>query len=137
MKRQNTAFPCLLFALALSMPAAAEPAVEKRYSRDYALCMENGPAAEGVQPAMNACAYEEYARQDGRLNQAYVMVMRRQSAAGKAKLRTSQRAWIKTRDRTCEAERMDYDGGSIAPLIFHTCMTNQTISRTIWLEKYR
>ncbi len=117
--------------------AAAAPAVEKRYTRDYAICLESDDAANGIQSAMNTCAYDEYTRQDARLNQAYVMVMRRQAVAGKAKLRGLQRAWIRQRDVKCEAERMTYDGGSMAPLVFHTCMTNQAINRTLWLERYR
>ena len=131
-------FLFVALTLALTAPAlAATPAVETRYTKDYALCLESDDAANGIQSAMNACAYDEYTRQDGRLNQAYVMVMRRQAVAGKAKLRGLQRAWIKQRDVKCDAERMAYDGGSIAPLMFHTCMTDQTISRTLWLERYR
>jgi uncharacterized protein YecT (DUF1311 family) len=131
-------FVCVFLALSISTPVfAADPAIEKRYTKDYADCMENGPASEGVQPAMNACAYDEYTRQDGRLNQAYVMVMKRQSTAGKKTLRTLQRAWLQRRDKKCDAERSRYEGGSIAPLIFHTCMTNETINRTLWLERYR
>jgi uncharacterized protein YecT (DUF1311 family) len=131
-------FGFFCFLITMVVPAvAAEPVVQKRYTRDYAICMENGPASEGVQPAMNACAYEEYTRQDARLNQAYVMTMRRQAAVGKTKLRGSQRAWIKERDVKCAAERGEYEGGSIAPLIFHSCMTDETIRRTLWLERYR
>ncbi len=131
-------FGFLSFLAFVATPAlAAEPAVEKRYTKDYSICMEVGPASEGVQGVMNGCAYDEYTRQDARLNQAYVMIMRRQSVAGKAKLRTSQRNWIKQRDDKCRAERNEYEGGSIAPLIFHSCMTDDTIRRTLWLERYR
>ncbi len=126
-----------LFLTASAPAAAAAPAIEKRYTRDYAICMDSEDAANGIQSAMNACAYDEYTRQDGRLNQAYVMVMRRQAMASKAKLRGLQRAWIRQRDVKCEAERMTYDRGSMAPLVFHTCMTNQAINRTLWLERYR
>lgn len=129
----------LIAALALtSVPALSAPgAVEKRYSKDYDRCLSTGDAADGVQPAMTDCTAQEYGRQDARLNQAWVMVMRRLGPAKKASLRTSQRAWLKTRDRKCLAERDSYQGGSIAPMMFYNCMTNETIKRTLWLEQYR
>ena len=65
------------------------------------------------------------------------MVMKRLKTAEKNKLRASQRGWIKQRDKICAAQEAEYEGGSIAPLIFHSCMTNETIKRTIWLENYR
>jgi uncharacterized protein YecT (DUF1311 family) len=111
--------------------------IEKRHTKAYDECLNNGDAARGVQPAMNACVAMEYERQDGRLNQAYSMVMKRQNAAGKTKLRAAQRIWIKQRDRICAAEEKEYEGGTMAPMIFHSCLINETIERTIWLEKYR
>jgi uncharacterized protein YecT (DUF1311 family) len=135
----------ILTIAAMASPVAANAAtsgisrsqIEKRYTKEYEQCTSTGDAAQGIQSAMNECANAEYSRQDGRLNQAYVMVMKRQGAAGKTKLRTSQRTWITLRDKKCNKERMSYDGGSIAPLIFMTCMTEQTIGRTIWLENYK
>jgi uncharacterized protein YecT (DUF1311 family) len=117
--------------------SATSSEIEKRHTKAYNNCLNSGDAAQGVQPAMNACAADEYIRQDGRLNQAYVMVMKRLKPARKNNLRMSQRKWIKQRDITCKAEMAEYEGGSIAPLIFHSCMTNETIERTMWLEKYR
>jgi uncharacterized protein YecT (DUF1311 family) len=111
--------------------------VERRYTKDYETCTSTGDAAAGVQSAMNACAADEYKRQDIRLNQAYVMVLNRVNVAGKTKLRMAQRGWIKLRDRKCAAKEKEYDGGSIAPLIFFACMTDETIRRTMWLENYR
>jgi uncharacterized protein YecT (DUF1311 family) len=135
------ALTLLLITVAAPAFAASAPLthkqVEKRYTKDYDACTSNGDAAAGVQPAMNACAADEYRRQDGRLNEAYVIVMSRETAAGKTKLRAAQRGWIKLRDRKCAAEEKEYDGGSIAPLIFFTCMADETIRRTIWLENYR
>ncbi len=126
-----------IFAFPAFANAATQAEIEKRHTKAYNECVNYGTAAEGNQSAMNACAADEYVRQDGRLNQAYIMVMQRLKQNAKTKLRTSQRAWIKQRDRICRAERAEYEGGSIAPLIFHSCMTDETIKRTIWLEKYR
>lgn len=117
--------------------ATTQAEIEKRYTQEFNYCTNNGDVAQGIQPAMNACAAEEYTRQDSELNQAYVMVMKPLKSAGKTKLRNSQRAWIKSRDKTCKAERAEYEGGTIAPLIFYSCLTNETIMRTLWLEKFR
>ncbi len=112
-------------------------AMAQRYTKAYHACMDNGDAGRGVQPAMNGCAFEEYQRQDAALNQIYGRVMKARAAPGKAKLRTAQRIWIKKRDGICITERDKYEGGSIAPLVYFSCMSDETIKRTIWLEKQR
>jgi uncharacterized protein YecT (DUF1311 family) len=133
----NIALILASLSISNTLQAANTAEIEKRHTKAYDECLNNGDAARGVQPAMNACVALEYERQDGRLNQAYSMVMKRQSAAGKTKLRASQRIWIKQRDRICAAEEKEYEGGTMAPMIFHSCLINETIERTIWLEKYR
>jgi uncharacterized protein YecT (DUF1311 family) len=125
----------LLMAASASSPTNAD--IQRRYTPAYKACLDSGDAAQGVQYAMNECANSEYERQDGRLNQAYVMVMRRLAPPAKVKLRTLQRAWIKTRDGKCTAESAEYQGGSIAPMIYSLCLTDETIRRTLWLETYR
>ncbi len=138
--RSNLIITAALAIIAAMLPgginAATPDQIQKRHTKAYDYCLNSGDAEQGVQPAMNACAYDEYTRQDGRLNQAYIMVMKRQKPAAKNKLRLSQRAWIKGRDATCKEERDQYEGGSIAPLMFHECMANETIKRTLWLEQY-
>ncbi len=119
-------------------PAIAAVKVQKpRYSAAYIECNNTGAAAQGVQLAMNQCASDEYERQDAQLNQIYTRVMNGQNDGGKAKLRTLQRGWIKTRDRKCAAEKKEYDGGSMAPLVYLSCMTDETLRRIVRLEKYR
>lgn len=126
-----------LLLIATSAPPLTRADIERRYTPAYKQCLNNGDAAQGVQYAMNDCANGEYERQDARLNQAYVMVMRRLAPPAKVKLRTLQRAWIKTRDGKCTAESAEYQGGSIAPMIYSLCLTDETIRRTLWLESYR
>jgi uncharacterized protein YecT (DUF1311 family) len=121
----------LLKAMAVSLVmapgavnAANSPSVEKRYSNDYTDCLYNGDNRTDF------CAASEYEIQDGRLNQAYVMVMKRQSKAGKAKLRGLQRAWIGKRDANCKKS-------ATAANVDIECKVDETIARTIWLEQYR
>lgn len=104
--------------------AANSADIEKRYSNNYTSCLYDGDNRSDF------CAANEYEIQDGRLNQAYVMVMKGQSKAGKAKLRSLQRAWIVKRDASCKkspaAANEDIE-----------CKVDETIARTIWLEQYR
>ena len=86
---------------------------------------------------MNNCAGDELSKQDGRLNQAYVMVMRSLPEAKKTNLRTLQRTWIKQRDAKCERERNQYGGGSMSTGAFLSCQIDETIKRVIYLENYR
>ncbi len=112
-----------------------DPKILKRYTKAYDACMNSGVAAQGVQPAMNACASDEYERQDKKLNISYGQVMAKKRTKAKITLRNSQRKWIIARDKVCISERADYEGGSMAPLVYFTCMTNETIARILWLEK--
>jgi uncharacterized protein YecT (DUF1311 family) len=113
--------------------ALARPGKD-RFSSAYHDCMGRDAAAQGVQPAMNACASEEYGRQDARLNATYRAVMAVHSVKEQAGLRIAQRRWIVARDRKCRAERAEYEGGSMAPLIYYACMADETIGRTAWLK---
>lgn len=127
-----------LIAAALAAPAAAQwpAAVERRLTRTYTDCMTGGAAARGQTLAMNDCTAAEIERQDARLNQAYVTVMKRLPAKRKAALRNSERQWIARRDRTCRAAAARFGGGTGAGLEYGQCMLRETIARTLWLEDY-
>ncbi len=111
--------------------------IEKQYSVTYNNCMNSGDAVRGVTPAMGACITAEMAYQDTRLNAEYKKVMQGLSATKKIKLRLSERVWIKERDEKCQEEYATYEGGTMASLAYGTCIINETISRTMWLKKYK
>lgn len=119
----------------LASPAASQSQahVERRYTPDYRECLDT---SDGVTSAMMDCIGTEIERQDARLNQAYVMVMRPLPPTGKTKLRTLQRAWIKQRDTRCKNAIAD-EGGSMADVIYVECILGETVKRTIFLENYR
>lgn len=131
----------LILIAALIVPLAAQAqwpkAVEARLTRQYQNCTASGAAAQGQTLAMKVCQGEEIERQDARLNQAYVMVMKRLSAKRKGALRQSERAWIRNRDRGCMAKAKAYEGGTAAGLEYQGCYLRETIERTLWLERYR
>ena len=53
----------------------------------------------------------------------------------KQKLITTQKLWIKFRDSHCEFESSQYEGGSIKPLIYSTCLEELTKKRTAELKQ--
>lgn len=126
----------LLMAAFSVTPTAAQTQsqIEKRYTRDYNQCMD---AAEGVTVEMMDCIGAEIDRQDARLNQAYVMVMRPLSRAKKDQLRGLQRSWIRQRDARCSRASNDAGGGSLSGVVYASCILDETIKRTIFLENYK
>lgn len=120
--------------IATSAPAQTQTQIEKRYSRDYTQCMDS---SGGVTADMMDCLGTEIDSQDARLNQAYVMVMRPLPKPRKGKLRGLQRAWIKQRDAKCSRASAEEGGGSLSSIIYSSCILDETISRTIFLENYQ
>ncbi|HQV04355.1 MULTISPECIES: lysozyme inhibitor LprI family protein [unclassified Novosphingobium] len=129
-------FAGLLIAAFSVTPTAAQTQsqIEKRYTRDYNQCMD---AAEGVTVDMMDCIGAEIDRQDARLNQAYVMVMRPLSRAKKDQLRGLQRSWIRQRDARCSRASNDAGGGSLSGVVYASCILDETIKRTVFLENYK
>jgi uncharacterized protein YecT (DUF1311 family) len=128
---------CAIITFAYSAIAKNSPEIEKRYSATYTHCMSTGDAALGVSPAMNACTWAEVELQERQLNRAYKQRMAKLGARQRTALRSDERRWIKLREKDCNAVYESHAGGSMAPLVYGTCMINTAIARTIWLEKYR
>lgn len=83
------------------------------------------------QQAMNACSRLEYEAADAELNRVWSDAIAAARAMGIGdRLLTAQRAWIPFRDAACEAEAALFDGGTMAPLIRNTCLTDLTRDRT-------
>ncbi|MDE1917568.1 MAG: DUF1311 domain-containing protein [Sphingomonadales bacterium] len=82
------------------------------------------------------CAWEEYHRRDAELNAAYQRVIAALSPEARARLRSSQRAWIRRRDALCGAIR-ERQPGTNALHLEPQCLADQTIGRTQWLVRRR
>lgn len=80
-------------------------------------------------------AGEQYQAADKLLNEAYQAARASMSEAQRVALRDQQREWIKTRDATCAAERIEADsngniaGGTAMELAMHECKTRLTRER--------
>ena len=52
-----------------------------------------------------------------------------------AELRRAERGWITARKRHCDLAAKEGEGGSIATLLYGQCMIDETVRRTLWLER--
>jgi uncharacterized protein YecT (DUF1311 family) len=103
-----------------------------------------------TQMEMTLCAQNRAESADKKLNNTYQILQRRlainlrqgntaQINLAKTryqKLINAQNAWIKFRDTSCEYERSNFEGGSIAPMIYHDCVAKLTDRRTADLQEY-
>ncbi|MCF2151293.1 lysozyme inhibitor LprI family protein [Desmonostoc muscorum LEGE 12446] len=89
-----------------------------------------------TQTEINECSRLSYQNADKKLNAAYQQLVPKLDRTRKQKLIAAQQAWIKFRDTTCEFERSEYEGGSIAPTIYFGCLENTTKDRTQQLQEY-
>ena len=137
----NTPTMGLISFLLLTIASAGQAidhvsVVDKRKSADYKTCMASGDAASGVTSGILDCNGSEIDRQDAKLNQAYKMVMARLPQAKKMDLRSSERLWIVDRDRRCSRKQEEV-GGTLGSIVYSSCILDETIKRTIWLELHQ
>lgn len=83
-----------------------------------------------TQAEMNQTAINNFSKADNELNLVYKKLMKKLSEKEKSLLIAAQKNWIKFRDSKCAFEKEEYDGGSIQPLIYYTCLTDCTEERT-------
>jgi uncharacterized protein YecT (DUF1311 family) len=88
-----------------------------------------------TQLEMNACAANEYQRDDAKLNEYYKELAEKLGPSEKERLKAAQRAWIKFRDLQCEFEASRYEGGSIQPLVRSSCLAQVTKQRNVDLRR--
>jgi uncharacterized protein YecT (DUF1311 family) len=120
--------------IAVSASAQTPSQIERRHTPALKRCIENSGYGDA---AMTECYDVELSVQDGRLNQAYKMVMQRLPAARKTALRNKERAWIKRRDAGCQRHAAPEAGGTMYDVMLSSCLVDETIKRTIVLENYK
>ena len=83
-----------------------------------------------TQAEMNAQARKDFERVDAELNSTYAALMAKlPDADSKRKLKESQRAWIAFRDAEAAFAADQFRGGSAAPVLRWTSMTQTTEQR--------
>lgn len=108
----------------LAMPVAAQVSLE---------C-----SGQQTQLDMNFCAKAGWEISDGELNAIWRVVKPQADARGQGeRLLNEQRGWLAVRDTTCERERDQYAGGSIAGMVYWQCMDRMTIQRNAELRAWQ
>jgi uncharacterized protein YecT (DUF1311 family) len=92
------------------------------------LCFCNHSFAQ-TQMEMNETANTNYKKADAELNKIYKQLMTILDQSGKTLLIQSEKDWVKFRDSHCKFEASQYEGGSIKPLIYSTCLEELTRKR--------
>lgn len=90
---------------------------------------------DGSQSEMTRDANEEYVLWDKELNYVYKKAMKKASKSQKNTLKSSERKWIKKRDRVAKEESKDWEGGSGYPMIYSGSLTQSTKKRIKWIIK--
>jgi uncharacterized protein YecT (DUF1311 family) len=92
------------------------------------LCFINISFAQ-TQSEMNVAANVKYKKADAELNKVYKQLMAILDQNEKILLIQAEKDWIKYRDSHCKFDASQYEGGSIQPLIYFTCLEELTKKR--------
>jgi uncharacterized protein YecT (DUF1311 family) len=104
----------------------AQDAIQSAQSQDSADAVCN---AANTQMEINQCYGDAYQKAEKELNQLYSRVTKKQDGAGRVRLQTAQRAWLKYRGAHCAAAAAIYRGGSIESSIRSGCLMRITRTR--------
>jgi uncharacterized protein YecT (DUF1311 family) len=135
-------------AFLLLFPFFPHPAVAQQAVPTQNPCEEK-PIS---QRQMDDCAGFQYKGADAHLNKVYHKAMQymtddlaraqkegdqkqiKYEETAMASLREAERTWISYRDIQCKAAAQQYEGGSMAPMIYSQCLTTLTEHRTADLK---
>jgi uncharacterized protein YecT (DUF1311 family) len=93
----------------------------------------------GTQAEANACARLEYRKADEEMNKLYGRLMTELAdykGDDQQKLQRAQALWLQYRDANCESEASIYQGGSIRPAVYNSCLASVTRERTRRLAEF-
>jgi uncharacterized protein YecT (DUF1311 family) len=85
--------------------------------------------------AMRACEDSHYQIAQRELNAAYQSLMKTLDRGHQQKLRLAERAWLRYRDSNADFQASLVQGGTLAPLVRITVLTDMTNARTQELNK--
>ncbi|MBW4664821.1 MAG: DUF1311 domain-containing protein [Chroococcus sp. CMT-3BRIN-NPC107] len=85
---------------------------------------------------INECTGREAKAADRALNQTYQKLRPKLSTKQRQRLTQAQLEWIKFRDRTCEYEAGEWEGGTGATSAYLSCLARVTTQRTADLQSY-
>ena len=115
----------LLAVLLLSAALSGAAFAQRRAADDP--CRDPQSQAE-----MNMCSAKRFKAADAELSRVYNRLVTK--VGGNEKLKAAEISWLKYRDDNCDYEASLYEGGSIKPLIYSSCMERMTKARTAELR---
>ncbi len=99
-------------------------------SNQTAACAQNKLPFSQTQAGMNETAGKNFARADAEMNQAYKKLIAALKPQSQARLRESQRQWLKFRDAETKFLSSAFEGGSAYPMVFSGHKAGLTRHRT-------
>lgn len=93
------------------------------------VALRAAPALAQTQHELNMQAQHSSEAADKLLNTTYNQLMKKLDATAKKKLVAAELAWIKFRDLQAASESDWYRGGSMAPMIYSSCVERLTRER--------
>jgi len=94
----------------------------------FIFCFSNNSFPQ-TQLEMNETANVKFKKADAELNKVYKQLMAILDKNEKQLLIQAEKDWMKFRDSHCKFDSSQYEGGSIQPLIYSTCLEELTRKR--------
>jgi uncharacterized protein YecT (DUF1311 family) len=88
-----------------------------------------------TQQEMDNCSAKELRAADQKLNKLYADLSSKLEPERLAKLKEAERAWIKFRDADCDFQSYLNKGGTIYPVVYNGCLTDNINNRIKQLEQ--
>lgn len=82
-----------------------------------------------TQLEMNQCASQSFKREDARFKNYDQQLAVKLDVQARQLFKSVQQAWLNFRAQQCSFETAAYEGGSIAPMVYATCMADLTQQR--------
>ena len=94
----------------------------------------SGPCKDPTtQFEMNLCSRREYEKADAEMNRVYkqlILELAGYETNHQPKFQEAHSLWLKYRDANCDGEASIYEGGTIRPTIYYSCLASLTQERT-------
>jgi uncharacterized protein YecT (DUF1311 family) len=87
-----------------------------------------------TQTELDACAKSVYESADAKLNDTYQKLASSLNEGDRQLLTDAELAWIEFRDQNCDFEQSLFEGGSVQPTVYYSCLERMTKARTQQLE---
>jgi uncharacterized protein YecT (DUF1311 family) len=120
------------YALAGLLLMVSQSAFAQQSDSEMAACVDR---ANGATDEMLDCGKAEIGKWDARLNAAYQTLLHRESGAGRTRLQTEQKAWLRHHLKETHRLAADPDTGSGAFMLSQGFELDDITKRTLALEQ--